>query len=92
MPPPPSHSRESRQSGNVKSIEDKYKKTPPPHWKRREVTMFTCQICSKDFRRGDNMRRHVKTHVDFKDDETIDNRENPEIIAEDNASDKADDD
>ena len=39
------------------------------------------------------MRRHVKTvHVDFKDDETIDNRENPEIIAEDNASDKADND
>ena len=32
------------------------------------------------------MRRHVKpVHVDFKDDETIDNRENPEIIAEDNA-------
>ena len=39
------------------------------------------------------MRRHVKTvHVDFKDDETIVNRENPEIIAEDNASDKADND
>ena len=39
------------------------------------------------------MRRYVKTvHVDFKDDETIDDRENPEIIAEDNASDKADDD
>ena len=39
------------------------------------------------------MRRHVKTvHVDFKDDETIDDRENPEIIAEDNASDKADND
>ena len=38
------------------------------------------------------MRRHFKTvHVDFKDDETIDDRENPEIIAEDNASDKADD-
>ena len=39
------------------------------------------------------MRRHVKTvHVDFKDDETIDNRENPEIIAKDNVSDKADND
>ena len=39
------------------------------------------------------MRRHVKTvHIDFKDDETIDDRENPEIIAEDNASDKADND
>ena len=39
------------------------------------------------------MRRHVKTvHVDFKDDETIDDRENPEIIADDNASDKADND
>ena len=39
------------------------------------------------------MRRHVKTvHVDFKDDETIDDRENPEIIAEDNASNKADND
>ena len=39
------------------------------------------------------MRRHVKTvHVDFKDDETIDDSENPEIIAEDNASDKADND
>ena len=39
------------------------------------------------------MRRHVKTvHVDCKDDETIDDRENPEIIAEDNASDKADND
>ena len=39
------------------------------------------------------MRRHVKTvHVDFKDDETIDDRENSEIIAEDNASDKADND
>ena len=39
------------------------------------------------------MRRHVKTvHVDFKDDETIDDRENPEIIPEDNASDKADSD
>ena len=39
------------------------------------------------------MRRHVKTvHVDFKDDETINDRENPEIIAEDNASDKADED
>ena len=30
--------------------------------------------------------------ADFKDDEAIDDRENPEIIAEDNASDKADDD
>ena len=39
------------------------------------------------------MRRHFKTvHVDFKDDETIDDRENPEIIAEDNASDNADND
>ena len=39
------------------------------------------------------MCRHVKTvHVDFKDDETIDDRENPEIIAEVNASDKADND
>ena len=39
------------------------------------------------------MRRHVKiVHADFKDDETIDVRENPEIIAEDNACDKADDD
>ena len=39
------------------------------------------------------MRRHVKTvHADFKDDETIDDRENPEIIDEDDASDKADDD
>ena len=39
------------------------------------------------------MRRHVKTvHIDFKDDETIDDRENPEIIAEDNAGDKADND
>ena len=39
------------------------------------------------------MHRHVKTvHVDCKDDETIDDRENPEIIAEDNASDKADND
>ena len=57
------------------------KKTPPPHWKRREVTMFPCQICSKDFRRGDNTRRYVKTvHADFKDDETIDDRENPENI------------
>ena len=55
--------------------------------------MFTCQICSKDFRRGDNIRRLVKTvHVDFKDDETIDNRENTEVIAEDNISDKADND
>ena len=55
--------------------------------------MFTRQICSKDFRREKNMRRHVKTvHADFKDNETIDDRENPEIIAEDNASDKADDD
>ena len=31
-------------------------------------------------------------HADFKDDETIDNRENPEIIDEDDAGDKADDD
>ena len=55
--------------------------------------MFTRQICSKEFRRGDNMRRHVKTvHADFKDDETIDDRENPEIIDEDDASDKTDDD
>ena len=23
------------------------KKTPPPHWKRREVTMFTCKIVPK---------------------------------------------
>ena len=39
------------------------------------------------------MRRHVKTvHVDLKDDETIDDRENPEIIAEDNAGNKADND
>ena len=39
------------------------------------------------------MRRHVKTvHADFKDDETIDDRENPEIIDEDEANDKADDD
>ena len=55
--------------------------------------MFTCQICSKEFRRGHNMRRHVKiVHADFKDDETIDDRENPEIIDEDDASDKTDDD
>ena len=40
-----------------------------------------------------NMRRHVKTfHADFKDDETIDDREDPEIIDEEDASDKADDD
>ena len=39
------------------------------------------------------MHRHVKTiHADFKDDETIHDRENPEIIDEDDASDKADDD
>ena len=39
------------------------------------------------------MRWHVKTvHADFKDDETIDDKENPEIIDEDEASDKADDD
>ena len=39
------------------------------------------------------MRRHVKTaHTDFKDDETIDDRENPEIIDDDDANDKADDD
>ena len=39
------------------------------------------------------MRRHVKTvHADFKDDETIDDRENPEIIDEDDTTDKADDD
>ena len=39
------------------------------------------------------MHRHVKTvHADFKGDETIDDRENPEIIDEDDASDKADDD
>ena len=55
--------------------------------------MFTCQIYSKEFRRKDNMRRHVKTvHADFKDDETIDDRENPEIIDEDDTNDKADDD
>ena len=39
------------------------------------------------------MRRYVKTvHADFKDDETIDDRENPEINDEDEASDKTDDD
>ena len=39
------------------------------------------------------MRRHVKTvNADFKDDETIDDRENSEIIDEDDTSDKADDD
>ena len=55
--------------------------------------MFICQICSKEFRRGDNMRRHVKTiHADFKDGETIDDRENSEIIDEDDTRDKADDD
>ena len=38
------------------------------------------------------MRRHVKTvHADFKDDEAIDDRENPENKEEDDASDKADD-
>ena len=58
-----------------------------------EVTMFTCQICAKELRRGDNMRRYLKTvHADFKDDETIHYREKPEIIDEDDASDKADDD
>ena len=54
--------------------------------------MFTCQICSQEFRREDNMRRHVKTvYADFKDDETIDDRENPEIVDEDDVSDKAHD-
>ena len=39
------------------------------------------------------MRRHIKTvHADFKDDETIDDSDNPEIIDEDDISDKADDD
>ena len=39
------------------------------------------------------MHRHVKTvHADFKGDETIDDRENPEIIDEDDASDKAETD
>ena len=34
------------------------------------------------------MCRHVKTvHADFKDDETVDDRENPDII-DDDASDK----
>ena len=38
------------------------------------------------------MRRHVKTvYADFEDDETIDDRENPEVIDEDDACDKADD-
>ena len=42
--------------------------------------MFTCQICSKEFRRGDNMRQRIKTvHADFKDDETIDERDTTEI-------------
>ena len=59
---------------------------------KREVTMFICQICSKEFK-GDNMRRHVKrVHADFKDDETIDERENSETIDEDDAKEKADDD
>ena len=61
-------------------------------WGRNVPDSFTCQICSKEFRRGDNMRRHVKTiHADFKDDATINDRENPEIIDEDDASDKTDD-
>ena len=51
--------------------------------------MFTFHICSKEFRRGDDIRRHVKTvHAD---DETIDDRDNLESIEEDDASDKADD-
>ena len=38
------------------------------------------------------MRRHVKTvHADFKDDETIDDRENPESVEDNDASNKADD-
>ena len=66
-------------------LKDKYKKDCIG---KKEVTMFACHICSKEFRRGDNMRRHVKTvHAD---DETIDERENPESV-EDDASDKADD-
>ena len=39
------------------------------------------------------MRLHVTTvHAGFKEDETFDDRVNPEIIDEDDASDKADDD
>ena len=39
------------------------------------------------------MRQHIQTvHADFKDDETIDDRVNPEIIDGDDVSDKADDD
>ena len=58
--------------------------------------MFTCHIChisAKEFRRGDNMRRQIKTvQADFKDDETIDDhRENPESMEKDDASDEADD-
>ena len=56
--------------------------------------MFTCQICSKEIKRGDNTHRHVKTvQADFQDDnETIDDRENPESMEKDDASNKADDD
>ena len=65
-------------------LKDKYKKD---YIGKKEVTMSTCHICSKKFRRGDNRRRHViKVHADFKDDKTIDDRDNPESIEEDDAT------